>query len=41
MKAYFKTPAIVELFVRVLLDQGHRPEVSPARGGYRVTWGAR
>lgn len=41
MKAYFKTPNIVTLFVRVLLDQGHRPEVSPALGGYRVTWGAR
>ena len=40
MKAYFKTPNIVALFVRVLLDQGHRPEVSPARGGYRVTWSA-
>lgn len=39
MKAYFKTPSIVTLFV--LLDQGHRPEVSPDRGGYRVTWGAR
>lgn len=40
MKAYFKTPKIVELFVRVLLDQGHQPEVSPTRGGYRVSWSA-